>query len=120
MKGTGAGAGAYHEGDVVGVMLSCSGNRLAFYRNGVLHRSVSCNFTDGPASLVPFVSIGAADLSAVLVTEPIRLPPAPSDWNLQAGASPSPKTRQVHRRLGPSGRQADAQAILASSGRAGR
>ena len=84
-SGSGASAG-FEDGDVVGVMVGAASGRVALYRNGVLCWSVAPGVRPS-LSVVPFVSLGAADLSAVIVGEPARVPPAPHDWTAGNSAS---------------------------------
>jgi hypothetical protein len=71
---------------VVGVMVGAASGRVALYRNGVLCWSVSPGVRPSLA-VMPFVSLGAADLSAVLVGEPARVPAAPLEWAAATAAT---------------------------------
>ena len=95
VKGPKSGGARFEDGDVVGVMVEPASGRVAFFRNGVLARAVSPGVRPG-VPVLPFVSLGAADLAALLVPEPARVPPPPAQWAalpLAPGGRPGPPAR---------------------------
>ena len=83
---SGSGAGGFEDGDVVGVMVGASG-RVALYRNGIVRWSAP-PVLHPSLPVVPFVSLGASDLSAFLVGEPASIPALPPDWISPPAAVP--------------------------------
>ncbi len=97
VKGPKSGGARFEDGDVVGVMVEPAAGRVAFFRNGILARSVSPGVRPA-VPVLPFVSLGAADLAAVLIGEPARVPPPPAQWAalpIAPAARPGPSVRSA-------------------------